>query len=76
MDLPDIVVEVDPDQLVRVLAGLLSNAVKFTPDGGRVSLCARTEDAGVILEVTDSGIGIAEVDQPALFTRFFRSSPQ
>jgi PAS domain S-box-containing protein len=64
----------DPDQLERMVLNLLSNALKFTPDGGRVevSLTAGGESSEIV--VRDTGIGIPEREQPQLFTRFFRSS--
>jgi signal transduction histidine kinase/CHASE3 domain sensor protein len=76
-------VEVDPDipavlgdahQLERVLLNLLSNAMKFTPSGGRIRVAACLHDHAVRLQVTDTGIGIPPEEQSRLFTRFFRSS--
>jgi PAS domain S-box-containing protein len=76
VDLPDspVLVLGDPDQLQRVLVNLLSNAVKFTEDGGRVAWSLTTTGTHAQIDVTDTGIGIPEAEQPALFTRFFRSS--
>ena len=69
-----VVHEVDPDQVERMVLNLLTNAVKFTPDGGTVdvALCPGESDSEVV--VRDSGIGIPEQEQDQLFTRFFRSS--
>src|SRR5262249_7328507 len=53
----------DPGKLRQILYNLLSNAIKFTPEGGRVSVRARAEGRFVVLEVDDTGIGIAEEDQ-------------
>jgi signal transduction histidine kinase len=64
----------DAGQLERVLLNLLSNAVKFTPDGGAVTVRARREGDAVVLEVSDTGIGIPAAEQGRLFERFFRSS--
>jgi signal transduction histidine kinase len=61
-------------QLVRVVDNLVANAVKFTPDGGTVRLAARSEGEFVILEVTDTGLGIPHAEQSELFNRFFRGS--
>lgn len=63
-------VRADRDSLTRVLINLLSNAIKFTPAGGKVEARARTNGEQVILEVEDSGIGIAPEDQPKLFESF------
>ncbi len=66
--------EADPEQLERMLHNLVGNAVKFTPDGGRVEVVlGETEDA-VEVTVHDTGMGIPEAEQEQLFTRFFRAS--
>jgi cell cycle sensor histidine kinase DivJ len=52
----------DPGKIRQILYNLLSNAIKFTPEGGRVTLRARAEGRYVVLEVEDTGIGIAEED--------------
>jgi len=64
----------DAAQLERVLLNLATNAVKFTPKGGVVSVVADGDDAGVRLAVVDTGMGIPPSEQPRIFTRFFRSS--
>ncbi|MEU7907718.1 ATP-binding protein [Actinoplanes sp. NPDC049118] len=64
----------DAGQLDRLLMNLLTNAVKFTPAAGTVSLVARREDGEVVIAVADTGMGIPEGEQDALFTRFFRAS--
>ncbi|MPY94076.1 MAG: PAS domain S-box protein, partial [Acidimicrobiia bacterium] len=64
----------DAEQLERVLVNLLTNAVKFTPDGGRVVVAVSRDEDEVVLSVTDTGIGIPFDEQPRLFERFFRSS--
>ena len=69
-----VVIDGDPEQLDRLLVNLLSNAVKYTPRGGSVALTLDSADDSAVLSVTDTGIGIPEEDQDALFTRFFRAS--
>ncbi len=66
--------EADPRQLERLLVNLLTNAVKFTPDGGTITVRLDAEEDTVHLTVTDDGVGIPEAEQSRLFTRFFRSS--
>lgn len=61
-------------QLLRLVDNLVANAIKFTPEGGKVCLRAsRTGDAAM-LEVTDTGVGIPASDQAELFTRFYRGT--
>jgi signal transduction histidine kinase len=69
-----LVVRVDRSQLERSLINLGSNAVKFTPAGGQVSLAATAEGDQVVIKVADTGIGIPVKDQARLFDRFFRAS--
>ena len=64
----------DRQRLGQVVDNLLSNALKFTPPGGRVAVRLRRTPAGrVAIEVEDSGIGIPEPEQARLFDRFFRA---
>jgi PAS domain S-box-containing protein len=76
-------VSVDPDvgcvmgdaaQLERVLLNLLSNAAKFTDEGGSIAVRAEGRGGTVRLTVSDTGMGIPAEEQAKLFTRFFRSS--
>ena len=64
----------NPDELARVVLNVLSNAVKFTPDGGCVTATLATDGAATVLEVTDNGHGISEADLPYVFDRFYRAS--
>jgi signal transduction histidine kinase len=64
----------DRGRLAQVLDNLVSNALKFTPEGGSVQVRTRADGNQVVLEVEDSGIGIPAADQPRLFERFFRSA--
>ncbi len=64
----------DPVQLERMLVNLLTNAVKFTPDGGRVELVLRSCGEKTEIVIRDTGMGIPAHEQDQLFTRFFRSS--
>jgi signal transduction histidine kinase len=64
----------DRDMLERVVINLIDNAVKFTPDGGRVTVALSPCSGRAVLEVTDTGIGVPAHEQQRLFDRFFRSS--
>jgi signal transduction histidine kinase len=67
------VIDGDADRLARLLANLVSNAIKFTPGGGRVEIALRADGGSVLLEVSDTGTGIPEDERAKLFERFFRS---
>jgi len=63
----------DPDKLELVVTNLISNAYKYTPAGGSVSLAIRDTGADVAIVVTDTGIGIAEAFREAIFQPYFRT---
>ena len=68
---PDVdLVVADPLRLKQVVLNLLTNAVKFSPPGGHVQVCARHVDAETHVSVEDSGVGIAEEDQQRIFESF------
>ncbi len=67
-------VECDPDRLDQVLMNLLGNAVKFTPEGGRISLTIADVDDEIEVRVVDSGPGIAPEEIPLLFEKFGQTS--
>jgi len=56
-----------------VIVNLLDNAIKYTPEGGSVSVSVRTEGDNAVLTVTDTGIGISEENQAQVFERFYRT---
>lgn len=70
----ELMVNGDAGQLGRVLTNLLTNAVKYTPRGGRVTCTAAVEDDDAVLVVQDTGIGIPKDEQESLGTPFFRAS--
>jgi two-component system, OmpR family, sensor histidine kinase BaeS len=63
---------VDADRAVQVLTNLLSNALRYTPRGGRVSVEVQTRDGDVLFKVSDTGAGIAPEHLPRVFERFYR----
>lgn len=63
----------DEQRLAQVIDNLLSNALKFTPPGGSVSVNVTKERDRVLVEVADTGFGISDEEQQRLFTRFFRT---
>jgi PAS domain S-box-containing protein len=64
----------DASRLHQVLDNLISNAIKFTPQGGTISVAVVPEEECTIVRVTDSGMGIPRDEQARLFERFFRST--
>ncbi len=62
----------DRDRLEQVILNILTNAIKYTPDGGKISLRAAANATHVAIGVRDNGIGVPKEDQPHLFERFYR----
>ncbi len=62
----------DRDRIHQVLINLVDNAIKFTPASGTVTLELEPKNAGIEIKVTDTGIGIPEIDRPRIFDRFYR----
>ncbi|MBL8094653.1 MAG: hypothetical protein JNL73_10815 [Anaerolineales bacterium] len=62
----------DVDQISRALGNLVHNAIKFTHEGGKIRLTAHRQEGDIVIAVTDNGPGIAAVDQPRVFERFYR----
>lgn len=70
-DLPPVIA--DPERMRQIVTNLISNAYKYTRDGGRIDVVVSNGGDSVTLAVKDSGVGIAADDQKHIFTRFFRS---
>ena len=66
-------VDADPARLKQVVVNLLDNAIKYTPEGGKVSFSVTQRDGRAVLEVGDSGLGISAADLPHIFDRFYRA---
>jgi two-component system, OmpR family, sensor kinase len=65
----------DRNRVLQLAAILLDNAVKYTPEGGKVTVRVREGDGQVELEVSDTGIGIPDAQLPLIFERFYRADP-
>jgi signal transduction histidine kinase len=65
----------DRERVMQVASILLDNAVKYTPDGGNVTVRVEEENGGVALAVSDTGVGISEDQMPLIFERFHRADP-
>ncbi|ABK05169.1 periplasmic sensor signal transduction histidine kinase [Arthrobacter sp. FB24] len=65
---------VDPVRIRQVAGNLISNAVKYSPDGGRITVRARRNGEKLVCSITDTGIGMTKEDQEQAFAKFFRSA--
>ena len=72
IDVNPIIVRADEGRLRLVLDNLISNAVKFTPDGGKITVEARMDGTALVLDVADSGPGVAPEDVPRIFEAFYQ----
>lgn len=68
--------EADEQRMKQILFNLISNAIKYTPAGGRITLKARREEPWMILTVADTGIGIPDTDRDRVFGKFERTNAQ
>lgn len=77
VDVPDApaVVEIDRSRIRQLLMNLLTNAIKYTPAGGQVSIDSTSMNGAVVVNVRDTGIGIAPGELPHIFDRFWRADP-
>ena len=67
-----LMVNADRGRIEQVIVNLLTNAIKYSPEGNKIIITAKEESEGVIFSVEDYGIGIPDKDQEHIFTRFFR----
>ena len=68
----DLWVELDQDKITQVLDNIINNAIKYSPDGGRIIVRLMETHTDIIVSVSDEGLGIARNDIPHLFDRFYR----
>ncbi len=73
--LHDEAVSIDHEQMVNVFSDLSRNAVEAMPDGGSLTIQVEGDEKQVTIEITDTGVGIAEENMPLLFTPFFTTKP-
>ena len=74
MDAPDtIMLRADQDKIERICYNLLSNALKYTSEGGEISLMAKEEGGRVMISVADNGCGISSDELPYIFDRFYQA---
>lgn len=71
-DEEEIIGVIDADRIEQVLLNILSNAIKYTPDGGKIKISLDQQEDQGIIKIIDNGIGIPEKDIPRLFERFYR----
>ncbi|WP_302171119.1 cell wall metabolism sensor histidine kinase VicK [uncultured Streptococcus sp.] len=65
-------VEIDTDKMTQVVDNILNNAIKYSPDGGKITVSMKTTDAQLIVSISDQGLGIPKKDLPLIFDRFYR----
>ena len=65
-------VEIDTDKMTQVIDNIINNAIKYSPDGGKVTVSMKTTEAQMILSISDEGLGIPKKDLPKIFDRFYR----
>ncbi|KAA0963888.1 cell wall metabolism sensor histidine kinase VicK [Streptococcus cristatus] len=65
-------VEIDTDKMTQVIDNIMNNAIKYSPDGGTITVSVRTTDVQLILSISDEGLGIPKQDLPKIFDRFYR----
>ena len=65
-------IEIDTDKMTQVIDNILNNAIKYSPDGGKITVTMKTTDDQMILSISDQGLGIPKQDLPRIFDRFYR----
>ena len=65
-------VEIDTDKMTQVIDNIINNAIKYSPDGGKITVSMKTTETQMILSISDEGLGIPKKDLPKIFDRFYR----
>ena len=65
-------VEIDTDKMTQVIDNIINDAIKYSPDGGKITVSMKTTDTQMILSISDEGLGIPKKDLPKIFDRFYR----
>jgi len=73
--LPDVFISImaDKELLISAIINVLGNAVKYTPEGGKITFAIFEQDNNVVIEITDTGYGLAPEEIPHIFEKFYRS---
>src|SRR5690606_9721295 len=65
-------VEIDPDKLTQVIDNIISNALKYSPEGGKIRFAMTIEDGFILIRIVDQGMGIPKENVDKIFDRFYR----
>ena len=65
-------IEIDTDKMTQVIDNILNNDIKYSPDGGKITVSMKNTDEKMILSISDQGLGIPKEDLPKIFDRFYR----
>lgn len=63
---------IDTDKMTQVIENILNNAIKYSPDGGKITVSMKTTESQLIVSISDEGLGIPKKDLPLVFDRFYR----
>lgn len=65
-------IEIDTDKMSQVIDNIVNNAIKYSPDGGNITISMKTTETQLIISIADEGLGIPKADLPKIFDRFYR----